>query len=94
MRLIDVDEITDADITNALGMEYCSCLPDIRDMLNDQPTAYELDEVMKRLEKELKLANDEKERCSRENQLQFDSAKGYTQGIAVAIEIGKDGRNI
>lgn len=41
MRLIDVDEITDSDIANCLGAEYCSCVPDVRDMLNEQPTARE-----------------------------------------------------
>lgn len=41
MRLIDVDEITDSEIANCLGAEYCSCVPDVRDMLNEQPTARE-----------------------------------------------------
>lgn len=41
------------------------------------------------LEVELHLADKEKERCARENQLQFDSAKGYANGIANAIEIVK-----
>lgn len=38
MRLIDADEITDEDIRNALGTKYTSCVTDIRDLLDEQPT--------------------------------------------------------
>lgn len=48
-------------------------------------------DVMERLENELRLADEEKERCARESQLQFDSAKGYATGIYNAIEIVKEG---
>lgn len=91
MRLIDADNIVDSDIANALGTEYYSCIPDIRDMLNDEPTAFDLDKVVNKLEKELELADNEKDRCLRENKLQFDCAKGYAQGIAVAVEFVKGG---
>lgn len=47
--------------------------------------------IINRLEQELELADEEKERCARENQLQFDSAKGYSTGIYNAIEIIKEG---
>lgn len=56
-----------------------------------QPTVYDSEKAMKRLKEELKLADKEKERCIRENILQFDSAKGYANGIANAIEIVKVG---
>lgn len=46
--------------------------------------------IINRLEQELELADEEKERCARENQLQFDSAKGYSTGIYNAIEIIKE----
>ena len=49
MRLIDVDEITDSDIANCLGAEYYSCVPDVRDMLNEQPTAYNPETVIERM---------------------------------------------
>ena len=91
MRLIDADNIVDSDIANALGAEYYSCVPDIRDMLNDEPTAFDLDKIVNKLEKELELADNEKDRCLRENKLQFDCAKGYAQGIAVAVEFVKGG---
>lgn len=38
MRIIDVDKITDDDISMALGAEHVSCLPDIRELLDEQPT--------------------------------------------------------
>ena len=53
------------------------------------PTAFDVEKVVKLLEEELKLADDEKARCIKENPIQFDSAKGYAHGVAVAIEIVK-----
>lgn len=55
------------------------------------PTAFDVEKVIALLEEELKLADDEKTRCIKENPMQFDSAKGYANGIAVAIEIVKRG---
>lgn len=54
-------------------------------------TAFDAEKVVKLLEEELKLADDEKARCIKENPIQFDSAKGYAHGVAVAIEIVKRG---
>lgn len=47
------------------------------------------EKIIEKLEKELKLADEEKLRCARENPLQFDSAKGYAHGVGKAIEIIK-----
>lgn len=38
MRLINVDKISNKDIRWALGVGNASCLPDIRQLLDDQPT--------------------------------------------------------
>lgn len=38
MRLIDADEISDNDICLALGFGNASSLPDIKELLDDQPT--------------------------------------------------------
>ena len=38
MRIIDVDKITDEDICMALGVAHASCVPDIRQLLDEQPT--------------------------------------------------------
>lgn len=61
------------------------------DAVNNEPTAYDPDKVVEQLESELRLADKEKERCARENPLQFDSAKGYAMGLLNAIEIVKAG---
>lgn len=50
-----------------------------------------MEKVIERLQTELTLADEEKKRCIKENSLQFDTVKGYAQGIAVAIEIVKSG---
>ena len=49
-----------------------------------------VDDVLERLEKELRLANKEKERALKENPLQFDYAKGYANGIANTIGFVKE----
>ena len=56
-----------------------------------QTTVYDQNKVVDQLESELRLADKEKERCARENPLQFDSAKGYAMGLSNAIEIVKAG---
>ena len=60
-------------------------------IINDEPTVFDVDKVVDQLESELRLADKEKERCARENPLQFDSAKGYAMGLSNAIEIVKAG---
>lgn len=47
--------------------------------------------IVESLEKELKLSDKEKERCAKENPMQFDSAKGYSTGIANALDIVRKG---
>lgn len=49
-----------------------------------------VDDIVDSLEKELKLADEEKRRCVNENALQFDSAKGYATGVYNSIEIVKE----
>lgn len=50
-----------------------------------------VDKVVEGLRLELGLADKEKERCAKENPLQFDEAKGYARGVAVALEVVKSG---
>ena len=63
----------------------------VRRMIKEQPTAFDREKVIEELREELNLSAAEKERCARENPLQFDSAKGYANGIANAIEIVEKG---
>lgn len=55
------------------------------------PTAFDVEKVIEQLNKELELADEEKRRCTIEDMLQFDEAKGYARGMACAIEIVKRG---
>lgn len=64
---------------------------DVIQILDSQKRAYDVKQVTKELKYELKLAEQDKERCKRENQLQFDFAKGYCMGINNALEIVKAG---
>ena len=61
------------------------------EMIVEQPTAFDVEKVIEQLNKELELADEEKRRCTIENMLQFDEAKGYARGMACAIEIVKRG---
>lgn len=59
--------------------------------VDNTPTAYDLDAVLKQLEEELQLAIKEKKRAAKENPLQYDFARGYALGIAIAIGTVKEG---
>lgn len=85
MRLIDADAFCDKfDPDTVIGNT-------MRKIIEGEPIAYDVDKVVERLEMELRTADDEKERCARENQLQFDTAKGYAHGVSVSLEIVKSG---
>ena len=66
-------------------------IKDVKDIIRKAPTVFDKEKVIKELREELNLSDAEKERCARENPLQFDSAKGYANGIANAIEIVEKG---
>lgn len=98
-RLIYTDKLEKAIIEyfksnisdSSCTVDAVDCNVDICRLVEEQPTAYNLEEVVALLEEELKLADDEKARCIKENPMQFDEAKGYARGIATAIEIVKGG---
>ena len=102
-RLIDADKLLEetrrdrdyARKNGFLDMYYERQV--LIDRIEAQPNAYDNNKVVEQLESELRLADKEKERCARENPLQFDSAKGYAMVLSNAIEIvkagGKDAEN-
>ena len=49
-----------------------------------------IERALERLEEEGRLADEEKERCARKAQLQFDRAVGYANGIFNAIKTIKE----
>lgn len=93
MRLIDADllkkncKCTGKFEDNFKGVSLIT----LAEVVDNQPTAYDVDKVVENLNKELELADEEKHRCAIENMLQFDEAKGYARAIACAIEIVKGG---
>ena len=90
MRLIDADKLKKE--LYFIGLNTGDIISVVtEDMIDLQPTVYNVDKVIAELEEELNLADMEKERCLKENPLQFDSAKGYAHGIANAIEIVRKG---
>ena len=69
----------------------CDVIESVIEKTDNIPTAYDLENVIKTLGKELKLAEMDKEQVMIENPLQFDYVRGYTMGIANALEIVKGG---
>lgn len=93
-RLIDAEILTDYFVEHDLALQYDIQHQDRKELerlIAEIPTAYDPDKVVEQLEAVLCLAYKEKERCARENPLQFDSAKGYAMGLSNAIEIVKAG---
>ena len=101
MRLIDADKLKN-DIAKWLNPKAYIEEPrmvEVDDIavstimeIEEQPTAFYEERVLDELRNELKLADMEKDRCSRENILQFDEAKGYARGIWYALEVVIRGR--
>ena len=49
-----------------------------------------VDNAIANIKKELALADEEKERCAREDVLQFDRAVGYANGVYNTLEVLKE----
>lgn len=100
MRPIDADKLlkcVEASMLNNMHRNGNAALCHVSEhrhfieMIVEQPTAFDVKKVIEQLNKELELADEEKRRCTIENMLQFDEAKGYARGMACAIEIVKRG---
>lgn len=93
MRLIDVDKITSGEIAKYLGRGYEFCAPDIEDMLREQPTAYDVGNVVSDLE-QLKIDgacnNEDCGYCKYLNEC-WDGDMSEEHAIDMAIEIVKRG---
>lgn len=79
------------NILKGVDKDWLLTINQIIDFIEDQPIAFDKEKVINELREELNLSDAEKDRCARENPLQFDSAKGYANGIANAIEIVEKG---
>ena len=81
MRLIDADELIKDRVEN----------DPVRIAVKCAPTAFDKEKVIANLREELKLAEIEKERCITESPPQFQSAKGYANGVSFGLEIVEKG---
>lgn len=92
MRLIDADELMDFISEHAEQIQYAIEHKDmeiLESLIKQIPTAYDVDKVLEQLKIEEKLAEEEKKRCSCCSTTQWEEAKGYANGISVAIDIVK-----
>ena len=92
MRLIEVDELMDFISEHAEQIQYAIEHKDmeiLESLIKQKPTAYDVDKVLEQLKIEEKLAEEEKKRCSCCSTTQWEEAKGYANGISVAIDIVK-----
>jgi hypothetical protein len=58
-----------------------------KELITKWNTRKSIGRIAESMKNELKLADIEKERCLKENPLQFDTAKGYATGISNALNI-------
>ena len=92
MRLIEVDELMDFISEHAEQIQYAIEHKDmeiLESLIKQKPTAYDVDKVLEQLKIEETLAEEEKKRCSCCSTTQWEEAKGYANGISVAIDIVK-----
>lgn len=92
MRLIEADELMDFISEHAEQIQYAiehKNMEILESLIKQIPTAYDVDKVLEQLEIEEKLAKEEKKRCSCYSITQWEEAKGYANGISVAIDIVK-----
>lgn len=82
-------------LTESRVKDSILCSPAFVEMLtqriNKIPTAFDKEKVIANLREELKLAEIEKERCITESPSQFQSAKGYANGVSFGLEIVERG---
>ena len=64
---------------------------DATELVNAWNTRKPMERIVQSLENELKLSDEEKQRCVNENPMQFDAAKGYATGINNALDIVRKG---
>ena len=58
--------------------------------INKWNTRKPVEQLVQQVQYELQLADVEKERCSTENRLQFDSVKGYATGVSNILDLIKN----
>lgn len=80
-----------------MGAEYYCCVPDVRDMLNEQPTAYDVEKVVEELENLREVELHKPDMCDElgngdgESQYNDGRSQGRYEAFIEAIEIVKRG---
>ena len=90
-RLVDVDKITDKEISQYLGVKHASCTEDIRSLIDEQPTAFDAEKVIEQLEEESKQSYEDFESYAEEYGMDNDYEDWFFLGLVRAIEIVKRG---
>lgn len=92
MRLIDADELINIlEWNKGQDRDALVSINSLIKLVKARPTAYNVDKVLEQLKTEEKLAEEEKKRCSCSSTIQWEEAKGYANGISVAIDVVKGG---
>lgn len=91
MRLIDANSI----MRKMASMLNESGNPQLAEkaiaLIDHEPTAFDKEKVISNLREELEFAEIEKERCIAENPSEFQSAKGYVNGVSFSLETVENG---
>lgn len=94
MRLIDADAFKDVLVKHfdasygengrLLYSDHVCTGDDVEDLIklvDEQPTAFDFEDVLNKLEEEARISEEEKLGCVLENASQFDRVNGYLNGI-------------
>lgn len=96
-RLVDVDKVTDKEISQYLGVKYASCTEDIRSLIDDQPTAFDVEKVIEELEDLREVELRRPDMCGElgdgDGEAQYNDgvSQGRYEAFIEAIEIVKRG---
>ena len=90
-RLIDADKLKEAIEEEKDDNDYMCrlCLESIKEIIDEQPTAFDVDKISKELVKQKKIAN--KKMNESDDTYSMSYYDGFSSGLAIAIGIVKGG---
>ena len=89
MRLIDADELIKYIKIWEIGTSISSDQKEFIDCVNKQPTAFDVDKILKELVKRKKIAN--KKMNESDDGYSMSYYDGFSSGLTIAIKIVKGG---
>lgn len=95
-RLIDANKLDREDLCDVCSCAYCAdCFSDenFEEWIKNQPTAYDIDEIVEELEKAAKIYRDKAviELSTEGHTLDYEHFEGKSKAFLNAIEIVKGG---